>query len=159
MTPLQPPPMATVSSIRPPTFAFLALLLLSSSSYSAAFVGPHNLASEPRHRQQAHKFLTHEDIAGITSLHVKKNTNNNNNSGDDLESKKTYTKIDDGSPLGVAIVGIGGLLYAKGGDTFSLLQDSPNAVWIILATASTAAGLSRLFRYINEKQQNNNIKN
>ncbi|KAL7496468.1 hypothetical protein ACHAWT_007148, partial [Skeletonema menzelii] len=70
------------------------------------------------------------------------------------EKERTYTKIDDGSPLGVAIVGIGGLLYTKGGDTFSFLQDSSNAVWIILATASTAAGLSRLVRYINDKQTN-----
>ena len=129
----------------------LLLLLLLSSSYSAAFVGPHNhLALE--HRQQAHKFLSPE-IASTASLRAK-----NTNSGNDIDlesNKRTYTKIDDGSPLGVAIVGIGGFLYAKGGDTFSFLQDSSNnAVWIILATASTAAGLSRLVSYINDKQNN-----
>ncbi len=154
----QQPPSTAAVSIRSTTLIALALLL--SSSYSAAFVGPRNLALEPHNnRQQAHKFLTQEKIADITALlRAKKNTNND----DDLETtnKRTYTKIDDGSPLGVAIVGIGGLLYAKGGDTFSVfLQNSPNAVWIILATASTAAGLSRLFRYINEKQQNNNNNN
>ena len=134
-------------SIRSKLTTRLALLLLLS--YSAAFLGPHSFTLVP-HQQQANQNqkIISQDIAS-TSLGAKKNNNN-----DDLEKKRTYTKIDDGSPLGVAIVGIGGLLYTKGGDTFSFLQDSSNAVWIILATASTAAGLSRLVRYINDKQTN-----
>ena len=139
-------------SIRSTLATALAFLLLLS--YSAAFVGPHSftLVLVP-HRQQANqnKKIISQDIASIPSLGAK---NNNTNNNDDLEKERTYTKIDDGSPLGVAIVGIGGLLYTKGGDTFSFLQDSSNAVWIILATASTAAGLSRLVRYINDKQTN-----
>ena len=133
------------ASIRSKLTTVLALLLLLS--YSAAFIGPHSSFVVP-HRQQANQ---NQNIASITSFGVK-NSNKNNNDADDSESKRTYTKIDDGSPLGVAIVGIGGLLYTKGGDTFSFLQDSSNAVWIILATASTAAGLSRLVRYINDKE-------
>lgn len=139
------------ASIRSGTLTALALLVLSS--YSSAFVGPHSFTLVP-HRQQANQFLPQE-ITSNTSLRAKNSNNKNNkNSNDNLESKRTYTKIDDGSPLGVAIVGIGGLLYSKGGDTFSFLQqqDSSNVVWIILATASTAAGLSRLVRYISGKQ-------
>mmetsp|Transcript_9041 Transcript_9041/g.14948 ORF Transcript_9041/g.14948 Transcript_9041/m.14948 type:complete len:145 (+) Transcript_9041:38-472(+) len=132
------------------TTALAFLLLLS---YSAAFVGPHSFTLVP-HRQQANQKqkIISQDIASIPSLGAKNNNKNNND--DDLEKERAYTKIDDGSPLGVAIVGIGGLLYTTGGDTFSFLQDSSNAVWIILATASTAAGLSRLVRYINDKQTN-----
>jgi len=144
--------MAGSSSIRSGTLTALALLVLSS--YSSAFVGPHSFTLVP-HRQQANQFLPQELTGGITSLNAKNSNNKNNkNSNDNLESKRTYTKIDDGSPLGVAIVGIGGLLYSKGGDTFSFLQqqDSSKIVWIILATASTAAGLSRLVRYISGKQ-------
>eukprot|EP00984_Skeletonema_dohrnii_P018692 scaffold8780_cov71-Skeletonema_dohrnii-CCMP3373.AAC.5 len=130
----------------------IALALLVLSSYSSAFVGPHSSFTLVPHRQQATHFLPPQEIASITSLRAK--NSNNKNSNDNLESKRTYTKIDDGSPLGVAIVGIGGLLYSKGGDTFSFLQqqDSSNVVWIILATASTVAGLSRLLRYISDKQ-------
>eukprot|EP00985_Skeletonema_marinoi_P000867 scaffold354_cov67-Skeletonema_marinoi.AAC.1 len=139
------------ASIRSGTLTALALLVLSS--YSSAFVGPHSFTTLVPYRQQANQFLPPQELTGgITSLRAKNSNNKNNNNN--LESKRTYTKIDDGSPLGVAIVGIGGLLYSKGGDTFSFLQqqDSSNVVWIILATASTAAGLSRLVRYISEKQ-------
>eukprot|EP00984_Skeletonema_dohrnii_P015167 scaffold6499_cov96-Skeletonema_dohrnii-CCMP3373.AAC.2 len=148
--------MAASSSIR---LTLTALALLVLSSYSSAFVGPHSFTLVP-YRQQANQFLPPQEITGgITSLRAKNGNNkNNSNSDDGLESKRTYTKIDDGSPLGVAIVGIGGLLYSKGGDTFSFLQqqDSSNVVWIILATASTAAGLSRLGRYISDKQSKSN---
>jgi hypothetical protein len=92
------------------------------------------------------------------SLFLAKNTNGNN-----AENKRSYTKIDDGSPLGVAIVAIGGLLYSDplglfSGDNnnnpfLSLLQQDNSAWIIILATASTAAGLERLFRYMSDKQQ------
>ncbi len=129
-----------------------ALTLLLLASNSAAFVGPHTFTLAHHLNQANHHFQE----ASIITLSAAKNRKNNNND-DELESKRTYTKIDDGSPLGVAIVGIGGLLYTKGGDTFSFLQQdsssSNNAVWIILATASTAAGLSRLVRYINDKQK------
>jgi hypothetical protein len=148
--------MAASSSIRS-TLTALALLVLSS--YSSAFVGPHSFTTLVPYRQHATQFLPPQEIASITSLRAKNSNNKNNkNSNDNLESKRTYTKIDDGSPLGVAIVGIGGLLYTKGGDTFSFLQqqDSSNVVWIILATASTAAGLSRLVRYISDKQNKSN---
>lgn len=133
----------------------LTLLLLPLNS--AAFVGQHSFTLT-HHRHQANQIQKTTSSSDITSLLEAKNSkNNNNNNNVDVgsESKRTYTKIDDGSPLGVAIVGIGGLLYTKGSDTFSFLQQQDsNAVWIILATASTAAGLSRLIRYINDKQSN-----
>eukprot|EP00985_Skeletonema_marinoi_P014302 scaffold7232_cov197-Skeletonema_marinoi.AAC.1 len=126
------------ASIRSGRLTALALLVLSS--YSSAFVGLHSFTLVP-HRQQANQFVPQE-ITINTSLRAK--NSNNKNSNDNLESKRTYTKIDDGSPLGVAIVGIGGLLYSKGGDTFSFLQqqDSSNVVWIILAMYSFHCGRS-----------------
>ena len=133
-----------VISIRRPVFIILLALLLHLSS-AAAFTTPLHFTLES-HRHQ--------------TLLLIRAQNKNKEVNDDVESKRTYTKIDDGSPIGVAIVGIGGLLYSKGGDYFSFdfLQDSSNnnAVWIILATASTAAGLSRLVRYLNDKESNNN---
>lgn len=130
--------------IRRPVFIILLALFLSLSSVAAFITPPHFTLDSHRHPTQLRA----------------QNKNKKSIQNDDLESKRTYTKIDDGSPLGVAIVGIGGLLYSKGGDFFSFdfLQDSSNnnnAVWIILATASTAAGLSRLVRYLNDKQSNN----
>ena len=147
--------MVTVALIRP-TLTALALLiiLLSQPHSSAAFVGysqhQKNVALHKQRQQQ----LT------VSSLLLAKNTNGNNNE----ENKRAYTKIDDGSPLGVAIVAIGGLLYSdplglfSGVDNnnnpfLSLLQQDNSAWIIILTTASTAAGLERLVRYMSDKQQ------
>jgi hypothetical protein len=48
-----------------------------------------------------------------------------------------YTKVEDGSPLGVAIVVLGGSLVVFGGDELSKIP-----VWAVFVTASVAAGLS-----------------
>lgn len=148
--------MVTVALIRPTLTALALLIILFSQPHSsAAFVGylqhQKNVALHKQRQQQ----LT------VSSLLLAiKNTDGNNNE----ESKRTYTKIDDGSPLGVAIVAIGGLLYSdplglfSGVDNnnnpfLSLLQQDNSAWIIILTTASTAAGLERLVCYMSDKQQ------
>lgn len=143
--------MDTAALIRPTLTALALLIILLSQPYSsAAFCGS-------QHRSVAlHKPVSKQQQLTVSSL-LAKNTNGNE------ENERTYTKIDDGSPLGVAIVAIGGLLYSDplglfSGDInnnpfVSLLQQDNSAWIIILTTASTAAGLERLFRYMSDKQQ------
>ena len=143
--------MDTVALIRPTLTALALLIILLSQPYSSAAFGGYSQHQNVALHKQRQQQLT-------VSLFLAKNTNGNNE-----ENKRTYTKIDDGSPLGVAIVAIGGLLYSDplglfSGDNnnnpfVSLLQQDNSAWIIILATASTAAGLERLFRYMSDKQQ------
>ena len=87
-----------------------------------------------------------------TTLLAKKDTSNNN------IKEKEYTQIDDGSPIGVAIVGLGLIvnLYVPGIltsiNSFFHLESNNNWI-IILGTASTAAGLARLYRYTRDKNK------
>ena len=73
--------------------------------------------------------------------------------------EKKYTQIDDGSPIGVAIVGLGLIvnLYFPGIltsiNSFFHLESNNNTWIIILSTASTAAGLARLLRYTRDKNK------
>ena len=62
---------------------------------------------------------------------------------DGEKNPQKSTPIEDGSPLGVAIVVLGGS-YVVFGE-----QDIP--VWIVFVTASIAAGISRLIRYQNKR--------
>lgn len=78
------------------------------------------------------------------ALQNQRNDNDNN-------SKQTgsYTKVEDGSPLGVAIVVLGGSLVVFGGDNFENIP-----VWAVFVVASTAAGVARLIRYLQEEKWN-----
>lgn len=60
------------------------------------------------------------------------------NDDKEIKNEMKTTPIEDGSPLGVGIVIIGGSLVVFGE------QDIP--VWVVFATASIAAGISRLIR-------------
>ena len=60
------------------------------------------------------------------------------NDDKEIKNEMKTTPIEDGSPLGVGIVIIGGSLIVFGE------QDIP--VWVVFATASIAAGISRLIR-------------
>ncbi len=79
---------------------------------------------------------------GRTSIvpFAKKDDNNN------AEEKENYTRVEDGSPLGVAIVFLGSLFLFSSGDE-SYKDPTSDSVWIVFATASAAAGLARLYRY------------
>ena len=87
---------------------------------------------------------TIEPLSFRRTLSLQNQRNNKN-----LDEKRVggYTnKVEDGSPLGVAIVVLGGSLIVIGGDNFA---DIP--VWVVFVTASTAAGVARLIRYLRDK--------
>ena len=73
-----------------------------------------------------------------------------NNMDDVSTDKRTTTKIEDGSPLGVAIVGLGALvttqLKSRG------VEIPEGTQFLILIMASTAAGISRLVRAARNKE-------
>ena len=95
------------------------------------------------------------------------NKGNDDPTDDTSTSAKNYTQIEDGSPLGVAIVVIGGLWLAFGdgqdvprlpfgmmdgvGGSYSGSTDDDALIWAVFATASVAAGISRLVRYYSDK--------
>lgn len=75
------------------------------------------------------------------ALSLQSQTNNK-----DSKQASGYTQVEDGSPLGVAIVVLGGSLVVFGGDNF---ENVP--VWVVFVVASTAAGVARLIRYLQDK--------
>ena len=92
----------------------------------------------------------------------------NDDPADTSTSGKNYTQIEDGSPLGVAIVVLGGAWLALGdgdqdapqlpfgmmdgvGGSYSGSVDDGARIWAVFATASVAAGISRLVRYYSDK--------
>ena len=95
-------------------------------------------------------------------------SNQNDDQTETSNSAKNFTQIDDGSPLGVAIVVLGGswVAFADGQDMtqlpFSLIGgvvggyggggDDDVRIWAVFATASVAAGISRLIRYYWDKK-------
>lgn len=120
--------------------ALLALAFLARSTEAFAF---HSRALRSLVRtppSQTSIKRTQDFCSGVTpSLRLDKNDKNN-----DVEGK--YTTVEDGSPLGVAIVLLGGLFIFGSGDE-SFQDPTSDSVWIVFVTASTAAGLARLFRY------------
>ena len=134
---------------------FLLLLLVLLADHSDAFasqqknlaqirncVHPHTHAVTPS--QRSTKTLQTPPI--VPALFAGKK-----GADDGSKAKKdAYAGVEDGSPLGVAIVLLGSLLVFGSGDDALRSPDSP-APWIVLATASAAAGLARLFRYFRDK--------
>ena len=88
-------------------------------------------------------------ISSTITLHANKKDKEND------VKERTYTKIDDGSPIGVAIVLLGllGNIYFPGSLSAINYFTDEKYVWIVLATASTAAGLARLLRYYRDKDE------
>ena len=90
-----------------------------------------------------------------------RNVNNKKDDDETTTKKSGYTPISDGSPIGVAVVALGGAYVVFFGDqqqdstsTGSLLLPEIS-VWTIFLTASLAAGIERL---INLQQQQKNKK-
>lgn len=91
----------------------------------------------------------HERTSATVNFAKKKGSSNN----DDAEKKTEERKpVEDGSPLGVAIVLIGSLIIFNGEDS-SHQEPASSSVWIVFATASIAAGLARLVRYLRDKDE------
>lgn len=133
-----------ISSIR--VFSIALLVIASHMRLSHGFVArrAHHAQLQPRKSLFIHQ-QSWGDQASINNLHFAKNNNDDN----DVEKNKQYTKIEDGSPLGVAIVLIGSLLIFSGDE--SAQAPTSSSVWIVFATASFAAGLARLIRYMKNK--------
>ena len=72
-----------------------------------------------------------------------------NDDDDDAKQKEYSGVVEDGSPLGVAVVALGSILLSNGDD--SLWEPGSPAILIVFATASVAAGLARLYRYLRDK--------
>ncbi|KAL7547362.1 hypothetical protein ACHAWF_010678 [Thalassiosira exigua] len=66
---------------------------------------------------------------------------------------RPYTRVEDGSPLGVAVVALGSLVVL-GGDDESWREPTSASAWIVFAAASVTAGLARLTRYLRDKNKN-----
>mmetsp|Transcript_47274 Transcript_47274/g.100515 ORF Transcript_47274/g.100515 Transcript_47274/m.100515 type:complete len:162 (+) Transcript_47274:121-606(+) len=101
-------------------------------------------------RQRARDNKDGKGRASIARFAIK----DENNDGNDAEEEKGgYTRVEDGSPLGVAVVLLGSLYIFGSGDE-SYREPTSDSVWIVAATASVAAGLARLFRwYTREKDE------
>ena len=86
-----------------------------------------------------------------TTLSSRNNNKDNDTTADDVTSKKEqYTRVDDGSPIGVVIVLLGTIYLYYGQSPFTANDSS--SVWIVFAMASIAAGLARLFRYVRDQE-------
>ena len=143
-----------------PYACFIILLACVLSCTTDAFVGWHHSQARIRSGRQNQSIQTliirnthihdYQRISSTTiTLHAKKDEEN------DIKKERTYTKIDDGSPIGVAIVLLGllGNIYFPGSLSAINFFTDEKYVWIVLATASTAAGLARLFRYYRDKNE------
>ena len=134
-----------MASIHP--YACFIILLACVLSCTDAFIGGHNgqgRIQSIRQNQSIQTLIsinrnTHDErISSTITLHAKKDKEND-------VKERTYTKIDDGSPIGVAIVLLGllGNIYFPGSLSAIDYFTDEKYVWIVLATASTAAGLFR----------------
>ena len=145
-----------------PPYACFIILLACVLSCADAFIGGHHHGQahiqSKRQNQSIQTFISinrntqiHDDkrISSTITLHANKKDKEND------VKERTYTKIDDGSPIGVAIVLLGllGNIYFPGSLSAIDYFTDEKYVWIVLATASTAAGLARLLRYCKDKNE------
>ena len=145
-----------------PPYACFIILLACVLSCTDAFIGGHHHGQahiqSKRQNQSIQTFISinrntqiHDDkrISSTITLHANKKDKEND------VKERTYTKIDDGSPIGVAIVLLGllGNIYFPGSLSAIDYFADETYVWIVLATASTAAGLARLLRYYRDKDE------
>mmetsp|Transcript_38309 Transcript_38309/g.46255 ORF Transcript_38309/g.46255 Transcript_38309/m.46255 type:complete len:148 (-) Transcript_38309:206-649(-) len=70
----------------------------------------------------------------------------NNRDDEDVKLGNSSMAVEDGSPLGIAIVVLGGSFVVFGDETFNV------PLWVIFATASTAVGIARLIRYLQDTE-------
>ena len=95
-----------------------------------------------------------------THTAVKRNDNDSGKAAASDQKKSGFsppTQINEGSPVGVAVVILGTLLASFFTDDFQLggSVGESSSVWIIFAAASTAAGLERVFLRNNDDDANN----
>eukprot|EP00956_Cyclotella_meneghiniana_P026133 scaffold55810_cov49-Cyclotella_meneghiniana.AAC.6 len=132
-------------------------IIISMPIYSDAFMSharTHLSIIAPSPSTKETLTNTSPTIPIITCCLSSKNDNNNDN--DASIKKRQYNRVEDGSPIGVAIVLLGTLYLYYGQSSSSssstLMSNDSSSVWIVFATASIAAGLARLFRYVRDKE-------
>lgn len=92
--------------------------------------------------QTASTFCFRSPNRGAVILHDSKN----NRDDEDVKLGNSSMAVEDGSPLGIAIVVLGGSFVVFGDETFNV------PLWVIFATASTAVGIARLIRYLQDTE-------
>lgn len=115
----------------------ICILLVATIFLADAFQQPNSF----RLQQASHPALSSIEGASHRQLLACYNTRGDKKAGDTPK----YNRVEDGSPIGVAIVIVGFSLLAFGDD---LLSDVP--WWVVPVTASTAAGITRLIKYLRE---------
>ncbi|CAB9496502.1 expressed unknown protein [Seminavis robusta] len=132
------------------------LIVDGSEAFSANLL-PYSLGSTKRSLTSttshhgptpSHLFFRRHSLQTVPKIQAAPNRKDSN------EGTPSFTTIEDGSPLGVAIVAIGSLLLLgnNGVDASTSAGDSPWA-GVIFVTASVAAGISRMVRYNIRKQK------
>ena len=129
----------TVSIMRHGCAYIAAIFFLTRGCQSFTFTNSRGTTAGVHHRPKVNKgFSTNSGIC------LAKKTGNTD------DDEKEYTRVEDGSYIGVAIVGIGSLLLLNDGASSPLFVGDDGA-WIVFATASLAAGMARLYRYTRDK--------
>ena len=133
----------------------VVVICITSSSCTDAFVGHRNRAMRRDTQETIQRNIINEKrIPSISISHATLFANNKDGQNDNRQP----TKIDGdgGSPIGVAIVLcvlLGNIYFPGSLSTINyFFPGIENNEWIfVLAAASIAAGLSRLLRYLKDK--------
>jgi hypothetical protein len=121
-----------------------------------AHVFDHRLCYEVTNRHEYHPYCSGTTRSRRTpALYYSKDNNvkrdeeeeDTRRSSSSVIPNESSTAIEDGSPLGVAIVVLGGLWLVLGDGSLPMLDDERASIWVVFCTASIAAGISRLIRY------------
>ena len=128
----------------PVLFVLLLVLLLLPSH---AFLAIHHSSHRSRIIRQQPRLC---DVMSKSSSKtvVSFSKKDNNNVAETKKREPTRIDGDGGSPIGVAIVLLGSLIVMNGDE--SLRDPTSGSVGIVFATASVAAGLARLIRYLRD---------
>mmetsp|Transcript_16074 Transcript_16074/g.38584 ORF Transcript_16074/g.38584 Transcript_16074/m.38584 type:complete len:153 (-) Transcript_16074:284-742(-) len=132
------------------TLCLLTIILARPTCHADAFVcHDRNRAlirqssSRARRSQSFPSIMSYTPIAHVALFSEK----DDNDKREKTTKERHYTRVEDGSPLGVAIVALGSLVIFGSEQDESLGSPDSSSVWIVFATASIAAGVARLIRY------------
>ena len=117
------------------------LVVMSALRYCNAFV-----VQPGQHVFGADKLHSRHTMSELFLMRKSKSSERNDDKNRPATTKRKYTTVEDGSPLGVAVVGLGFLALKMFGDRLDDSAIQQYAVPIIFCSASLAAGISRLVR-------------
>lgn len=125
----------------------IPVVLISALQHCDAFVQPSQHISGT---DRLHSSL------GRLAISMAKNSNDKIEANNEPATARSYTAVEDGSPLGVAVVGLGFLALQLFGDRLDKSAVEQYAAPFILCSASLAAGISRLVRNSKGWREGNN---